>query len=162
MTLSCIYSDKDRERFWARVDRPSPTSCWPWLGSHHEFGYGWFWAQGKSRNAHRVAWEMTYGPIPDGLMVMHACDNGTCVNPSHLMVGTGLSNQMDMARKGRSTKGRFVGEKHPGAKLTEANVREVRRRVAAGEVHRTIAADFGIGEAYVSVVGRGLSWRSLK
>jgi hypothetical protein len=155
------YTQQDRERFWARVDRLGPLACWSWLGSHHEFGYGWFWAQGKSRNAHRVAWELTFGPIPNGLQVMHSCDNGSCVNPAHLMIGTNAANQMDMARKGRSTKGRFVGELHPGAKLTTDDVHEIRRRVAAGEVYRTIAADFGVTESTISVVGRGLSWESI-
>ena len=161
--LDCLYSDEDAARFWDRVDTSSGlTECWPWTGSYQEFGYGWFWAQGKTRNAHRVAWELTFGPIPPTFQVMHACDNPPCVHPGHLMIGPNSANQLDMARKGRSTKGRFTGEQHPMAKLSASDVRDIRRRAAAGESYTAIAARYGVAQTTASAIARRLSWGTVE
>lgn len=149
--LACL-SAADAERFWARVDRDGPDGCWVWLGSKHDFGYGWFWAQGRSLNAHRVAWELTYGSIPDGLQVMHACDNTGCANPSHLMLGSVAANQIDMARKGRSVKGR---PRPPRTVLTDAQVGELRARHAGGERAIELARGFGLHITSVHAIVRG-------
>jgi hypothetical protein len=149
--LACL-TIVDAERFWARVDREGADGCWIWLGSRHEFGYGWFWAQGRNLNAHRVAWELTFGPIPDGLQVMHACDNGGCVNPAHLMLGTVTANQLDMARKGRSVKGR---PRPPRTVLTDAQVAALRRRYADGERPAVLAREYGLHPTSLHAIARG-------
>ena len=88
-----------------RVDRSStPDQCWPWTGPTLRDGYGQFNVGGTSYRAHRVAWELTNGPIPDGLEVLHACDNPPCCNPAHLSVGTHAENVADAKRKGKYRK----------------------------------------------------------
>jgi hypothetical protein len=140
----------DAVRFWARVDRSG--ECWLWLGSHHEFGYGWFWANGRSWNAHRVAWELTNGVIPSGRVVMHTCDNPPCVNPAHLRLGTVADNQSDMAAKGRSTKGR---PRPPRTVLTDAQVRELRALSRSGMAASNLAARYGMDATSVHAILRG-------
>ncbi len=82
------------ERFWAKVQKTN--TCWLWLGSTRA-GYGrmWFKAKGKkfSRSAPRLAWELTAGPIPQQIVVLHRCDNKLCVRPSHLFIGTQRDNK---------------------------------------------------------------------
>jgi hypothetical protein len=86
------------ERFWARVEKLS-TGCWEWSGFRNlaRGGYGYV----EGRRAHRVAWELANGPIPEGLHVCHRCDNPPCCNPSHLWLGTDLDNARDKIAKRR-------------------------------------------------------------
>lgn len=80
-----------------------PEGCWEWTGAT-TWGYGEVNRQGISgRRVHRLAWEFAYGPIPDGLMVLHRCDNRSCVRPDHLFLGTAADNMHDMIAKGRAS-----------------------------------------------------------
>jgi HNH endonuclease len=80
-----------------------PGECWGWRGATFRFGYGKvkLW-DGTRTTAHRVSYQIHYGPIPDGMFVCHHCDNPPCTNPEHLFLGTGADNNRDMAKKGRS------------------------------------------------------------
>lgn len=89
------------ERFWAKVD--FGDECWNWTGGRFENDYGAFQLDGKAVRAHRVAWELINGPIPEGLIVCHHCDNPGCQRPNHLFLGTHADNAQDRERKGRRT-----------------------------------------------------------
>jgi hypothetical protein len=98
------------ERLWSRVDRSGGrTACWPWMGVTNHTGHGRIGAGPDGRRlmvVSRVAWELTFGPIPDGLFVLHACDTPACCNPGHLMIGTLQANSVDAGRKGRMGTGK--------------------------------------------------------
>src|SRR3990167_1944062 len=82
-------------RFWQKVDKHGPDECWPYTGASGSTGYGMFWLDGKNVHANRAAWLLTNGPIPDGINVLHECDNPPCVNPVHLFLGTDMDNVHD-------------------------------------------------------------------
>jgi HNH endonuclease len=99
-------------RLWSKVDRSGgPDACWPWLGARTSIrptrpGYGELLAWGKHAYAHRIAYHLAVGPIPEGMLVCHTCDNGLCCNPAHLFLGTARDNTRDMMAKGRQ---KFAG-----------------------------------------------------
>lgn len=108
-------------------------------------------------SSHRLSYMHFKGAIPDGLLVMHRCDNRECCNPDHLVLGDALANSADMVAKDRS----LYGERHPLSKLTEADVLEIHRLSGAGERQSEIAAKFSITQAAVSAIVSGKTWRRL-
>lgn len=94
------------DRFWMQVGRKQTNGCILWAGTMNSDGYGVISNNGENVRAHRLSYELCVGPIPDGLHVLHHCDNRPCINPVHLFAGSDLDNMLDMARKGRSMKGR--------------------------------------------------------
>lgn len=91
------------ERFWQNVG--VSADCWEWQGTKDSKGYGLITDRRKNIGAHRLSWQLCYGPIPDGLYVCHSCDNPSCVRPEHLFLGTNQDNQRDASAKGRSAFG---------------------------------------------------------
>lgn len=89
-------------RFWSKVLKGTDQECWLWNASRIKDGYGKFSVSGVYQQSHRISWQLTNGPIPDGLCVLHRCDNPPCVNPNHLFLGTNLDNVRDMFAKGRN------------------------------------------------------------
>lgn len=157
------------ERFWPKVEKTD--GCWIWTGARHEGGYGVIGKGGKSAGlirAHRAAWELTNGPIPDGLYACHRCDNRACVRPDHLFLGTAKENSQDMVRKGRVASGdrsgprnhraSYVGERASQSKLTWAQVDEIRARLKMGEKQRDLSKAFGVAQGQISAIGSGKRW----
>lgn len=123
------YSDTIRQRLDAgRV--LGPNDCLIWTKARSPFGYGRIsrGARGAGYEVtHRVAWELEHGPIPDGMFVLHHCDNPPCSNIEHLFLGTLSDNTQDMLVKGRASGHIPGGERHPSARLTDEQVDELRR-----------------------------------
>lgn len=144
------------ERFRAIGWTTTDKGCWEWNGARNPRGYGQLSAgprdsEGKSwpLYAPRVSWELENGPIPDGMVACHKCDNPPCVNPGHLFLGTRADNNADMAAKRRTRN----GERRPQHKLTDAQVRQIRVRYEAGGVsQRALADEYGVSQAAISLV----------
>lgn len=136
------------ERFAVRFERRGPTECWPWTHAVNRLGYGTIGrGGGKHDRAHRVSYEIFVGPIRGGMHVLHSCDNRRCVNPAHLRLGSHAENMQDMQERGRRNVAR--GERSGAAKLTKAQVIEIRRRRAAGERQIALAREYGIDKTHV-------------
>lgn len=146
------------ELFWERVSKDGPGGCWIWIGSRNKLGYGFVRKRvnGKtvSIRAHRYAWEMTNGPIEQGLFACHHCDRPSCVNPDHLFIGTAADNVADMRAKGRGVH----GEAHPFATVSSMIVRQIRLRVANGEKQCVVAREFNVSPQRVSAIVKRRSW----
>jgi hypothetical protein len=148
-------------RFWAKVH--VGAGCWLWAGAVLHTGYGAFRLNGETTRAHRKAWELANGPVPDGLCVCHRCDVRLCCRPSHLFLGSYADNNADMAGKGRSRNGagQVFGSRHGMAKLTEDRVREIRRQYAldGGRGAATaLAAEFNVSHKTITQVVRRAIW----
>lgn len=126
------------------------TGCWCFYGHRNEGGYGVIRWRGKPRKAHRVAWEITRGPIPAGMSVLHKCDRRECVNPGHLFLGTQTENMQDCAAKGRTRTGRV-------RKLGDEDAVSIRARPAASE--RSLAAEFGVSRTAIRRIREGKTYR---
>jgi hypothetical protein len=162
----------DADRFWPRLDKSG--TCWEYRGGHNSFGYGLFPVhdqQGKltSVRAHRMAWELTHGPIPEGVLVCHRCDNPACCNPEHLFLGTHADNNRDMRSKGRSyyhfrehPEARQHGTASHYAKLTDDQVREIRRLSDQGMKRQDVANIFGISRENVGYIALRKTWKHVE
>jgi hypothetical protein len=154
-------ADKNRlplaKRFWSKVDKSG--ACWLWTGCvrrlNDNYKQPWFTVNKIGRRAYRVAWELTNGPIPPGLQVMHDCDNPVCVRPDHLRLGTQQENMRDMVSRGRSAS----GERHSQAVFTLAEARRVKAMVASGVRVCDIAKALGHKYATVYGIASGTTWK---
>lgn len=145
-------------RFWAKVIRRAPNECWPWTAAVNEHGYGVFNPDGRHSGstikAHRFALSIA-GVDVTSRVVRHSCDNRKCVNPAHLSLGTPADNSSDMVSRERQARGSRNGR----GKLTEQQVAEIRTRAASGELHRILAADYGVSRPTISRVVTRKGWR---
>lgn len=139
------------DRFWAQVKRSD--GCWEWQGLILSNGYGQIGGvEGRSVGAHRVAWMLTNGSIPDGLIVCHRCDNRSCVRPDHLFLGTQSDNVLDAVQKGRFP----AGEGHGQSKITAVEAAAIRGDMQSTE--KALAIRYGISPSQVGRIRRGQSW----
>lgn len=145
------------ERFWAKVARTSDDECWLWMGTKTRAGYGTIVSGSRPRYAHRLSLEIATGSeMPVGTMALHSCDNPPCVNPAHLRVGTVQDNSDDKMARGRG--GHAKGSTASKARLSEADVLEIRRSRASGETYASIANRWGVGQSTVWAIATGRSW----
>jgi len=141
------------DHFWNSVTK-GPT-CWEWNKTRQPFGYGRVYTSSThAEMAHRVSWMLFNGPIPDGLFVLHRCDNPPCVRPDHLFLGTIRDNQVDSMNKGRNVRGTM----NPRAKLDPDKVRSIRALYASGQTKESIAAMFGVSSPVIRGIVNGTGW----
>lgn len=140
------------ERFWAKVRILDGDSCWEWSAARHPTGYGRFsigGRRGRMVQAHRVAWELSRGAIPEGLLVRHVvCDNPPCCNPQHMDLGTQTDNMRDMAQ---SERGHTV-------RLTAADVCAIRKASSGGASQRSLAREYGVAQSNIGYIVRRETW----
>lgn len=151
-----------RQYLYRRVGYDIERSCWEWRGAISSNGYGNFACKGEKDLAHRWSWRAFNGDIPEGLWVLHRCDNRRCVNPEHLFLGDRSGNMKDCARKGRLKLPDVRGEKHSESKLTSHQVYEIRQRYADFKIpQRKLAYEYGVSQGLINHILRGKAWRHL-
>lgn len=177
-SIEIPISDDVVKRFWTKVNKSD--GCWEWTAATWGKGYGALGIDKHSYSAHRISYQMARGPIPDGLWVLHTCDNPKCVRPDHLWLGTNQDNMTDCLRKGRTTRGkprghnpRIAGDEHWSRKhperiprgenrnttLIAEDVRTIRARYEGGGVYmRELAMEYGITLSSVSSIIRRVTW----
>lgn len=149
--------------------------------SRDRAGYGYFSIKAKTVKAHRIAWQVAKGEIPNGLCVLHRCDNPGCVNPGHLWLGTSADNNRDRNAKGRQASGertkpwtrakgdrnasrlyperRPKGDRHWNARLTIQDVRDIHQALDDGVSQKACAARYGVAPQSIGKIVHGIRWR---
>jgi hypothetical protein len=139
---------------------PIPFSgCWIFMGATNDFGYGIVGTGGRGSpndRAHRITYKHFKGEIPDGMFVCHTCDVPSCCNPDHLFLGTNQDNVNDMISKRRNSKPprnpHVIGSVHPGSKLNEMQVVEIRALYAQGKTQKELADVYGVARQSISKI----------
>lgn len=179
------YTTDVTTRFWAKVHKTD--TCWLWTASTTRYGYGRLQVSGHALLAHRIAYALAHGSLPDDLLVCHHCDTPACVRPDHLFLGTYADNRIDCIRKGRASSGdrhwthitpdriargaqsgantqperRPRGEDHARARLSTDQVRDIRARFANGEVPRHIARDYPVTYQNIMAIIHRKTWKHI-
>ena len=153
------FTVASEERFWTFVKKSD--WCWEWIGHRKDTGYGRYpvrrvGSKWTSIGAHRVAWFLSFGDIPDGVCVLHKCDNPPCVRPEHLFLGSMADNVSDCMQKRRHVSHR--GEKHGMSKLTATQALEIVKLRRNGSLLEDIGRRFGITGAAVRSIVTGRTW----
>ncbi len=177
ITVKAIRAKDDGLRFWSKVIIGAADECWEWTASRTPQGYGRFSFEGGGKYAHRAAWILLHGSIPDGMCICHHCDNPACVNLEHLYLGDAKSNRQDCVRRDRAVLP--AGEDHwmhqrpddvpkgsqrGQAKLTESIVREIRHRkqtrtCPVREFISRLAEEYGVCRGTIAKVVWGKTWK---
>jgi len=130
------------------------NGCIEWMNSRGRGGYGLFELNGKMHMAHKLSYQTHIGPVPDGLFVLHSCDNARCINPDHLHIGTHEDNMREMVERNRSVR----GEKHALSKLTTESVLRIVEGIKSGMTTIELASEFNICRTTVSSIMQGTIW----
>jgi hypothetical protein len=147
------------ERFWSKVDKSG--DCWLWQGCHlkrtnQKISYGQVRFKNELIYAHRLAWEFTFGPVPEGKEICHHCDNPICVRPSHLFLGTHLDNMQDASGKGRMWTP--SGEDCSHSKLTATQVKEIKNSPLT---QRKLAEQYHVSQSAIFFILKGRNWKGV-
>ena len=145
------------QRFMDKVN-----SDWQWTARKTEEGYGQMRFEGKALRAHRVSYELFNGPIPDGMFVLHSCDDPSCVNPDHLHLGNDSMNIREAYQRKRRIPLPSYGESNKHAKLTEDQVLEIRKLVAEGRTRASVVKQFGVSKSQVANIVTKKQWGHVK
>lgn len=150
------------ERFWART-RQESGACWVWRGAVGSKGYPMYTFNtpgepARTFMAHRVAFYLGKGEDPGNYLVLHRCDVPLCINPDHLFLGSQQENIHDAQRKDRWP----IGERHHSAKLTAADVREIRKLRSGGATFASIAARYSVSITNIQTIVSRQSWKHVK
>jgi DNA-binding XRE family transcriptional regulator len=152
------------DAFWKRVEKCGENECWNWTGYQkrgpkNPTPYGVLGWKGRPSRAHRVAFELANGEIPECMMVLHTCDNTLCCNPAHLYLGNHAQNMRDMVDRQRR-KGTGSGSSNGRSKLTQAQAEEIRALYAAGSLSQDkIAAIYGVSQFAISAIVRNKRYK---
>ena len=148
-------------RFWTKVNKTE--TCWLWIAGKDTGGYGTIIYKGKTQKAHRVAWQIYFGAIPDGMCVLHQCDVRNCIKPEHLFLGTQADNIEDMCRKGRNRSPELLGEKNPMSKLNLDIARDIRAIYKQGALSQhKLAKIFDVDPMTINAIVRNKRWTEEK
>lgn len=162
MNAPSLVWTKDVEAFLQHVEISRESSCWNWTRAKNEWGYGHFTRDKKRMLAHRWVFAAMYGPIADGVIICHRCDNPACVNPAHLYEGTPKSNMEDMMARGRGKHWRRCGEQHPRSRLSASQVMEIADESRWGAMsQREVGEIYGVTQAAVSDIRTRRRWGHL-
>jgi hypothetical protein len=152
---SSVTAKNTPQKFFKKAV-PDVFGCWLWTGGCNACGYGIVRYRGLQRLAHRAAWEICYGPIPDGMGVLHRCDCPPCINPAHLFLGTQADNVADMERKKRSNHPH--SQNHGRAKFTAEEVKEIRASpLSSGK----LAKKFWVSKTAIRYIRQKDTWRGV-
>lgn len=153
-----VHNRSIEEKFWEKVNKESDDKCWTWTASINNFRYGNFNFNGIIERSHRVSWILTNGKIPEGLCVLHKCDNRKCVNPNHLFLGTYKDNAIDRNNKKR---GYIPDPEHVNTtKLTWNIVREIRKEYKENNItYRNLAKKYGISRSEIGYIIKNEHWK---
>ena len=151
ITAKSCREKTNLDRFEEKVVRTK--KCWKWIGIKNFHGYGSIWNGERMALAHRLSYVLFVGEIPDGMCVLHKCDNPECTKPDHLWIGTKKDNSEDMVAKGRSV----VGSRQGRSKLTESDVLKI-RRLHKVFTQTAIAKMFGVGSPMISLIINRKNW----
>lgn len=144
-------------RFFEKVNFENENGCWEWIGAKDGGGYGMGVTDGKKYKAHRYSWEYYYGEIPNGMWVLHKCDNPSCVRPSHLFLGTNQDNMNDKTKKERQS--RLFGDRNGRSIMTKEKVIEMRTMYSSGKYsYRKLSTIFGISMTQTGRILKRESW----
>lgn len=162
--LMVKYTPEQIKTFWAKVSgTDNDEQCWEWNAALSGSGYGKLTINQRPVTAHRFAWELVNGKIPDGLFACHKCDNRKCVNPNHLFLGTQKDNMRDMTNKGRRAVGAKVsspGERNPNRKLNLIQVEEIRHKYAqGGTTYKKLAREYHVCKSMIGYIISGTNWK---
>ena len=147
------------ERLYEKTRRDQSTGCLEFQGYRIKKGYGYIGTEnGKTTTTHRLAWQIAHGPIPEGMFVLHKCDNPPCCNPDHLFLGTNKDNMDDRSNKQRQARGSRMGS----SKLVESDIPVIRKRLSAGETHRSIAKSYGVSSPIITYINTGRTWKHIQ
>lgn len=139
---------------WKMAEEKAHNSCMPWNKAINNCGYGISWKNGKTISAHRKIYEEQNGAIPVGMVVRHTCDNKSCVNPKHLVLGTHKQNSDDMVQRNRQAKGESVG-----TSILTADIIYMIRSLSGSSTE--LARFFGCSKTTIKDIRKGKIWKHL-